>query len=135
MADIIDAAIERLETKKKSRVQAKIDAGKAVRVAPIIVAGLCSGDIERDRARRRAELRAAGETREIIFGLGSDGPEVIATGVNRGPRDDRAALERREIAPKPYAVALESKPIEPPRAQDPWLRASRSVSHFRLRSA
>ena len=57
-------------------------------MAPIIVGGLYRGDIERERARRTAELRAAGETREIIFGLGPNDPEVIATGVPRGGRDE-----------------------------------------------
>src|SRR5262249_37068574 len=64
--------------------------------------------------RRTAELRAAGETREIFFGP----PEVITTGVPRA-RDTKciAALKRGEFVASaasadPYKAFAESKLVE-----------------------
>ena len=58
---------------------------------PPIVVG-APGSVNAEKARRLAELRAAGETREVIFGFktadDSDVVEVIVTGVPRVGRDE-----------------------------------------------
>jgi hypothetical protein len=84
------AALEQLETERRRRLDERFEKGVAVRVPPVVV-GVpgCEGA---ERARRQAELRAAGETREVIFGFepddGSDVIDVIITGVPRPGRDD-----------------------------------------------
>jgi hypothetical protein len=84
------AAIERLTAHKERLIAEKIEKGLAVVVSPLVVGfPACEGA---EKARRQAELRAAGETREVIFGgVGSDAVEVILTGVPRAGRDDGTA--------------------------------------------
>jgi hypothetical protein len=84
------AAIERLTAHKERLIAEKIEKGLAVVVSPLVVGFPgCEGA---EKARRQAELRAAGETREVIFGgVGSDAVEVIFTGVPRAGRDDGTA--------------------------------------------
>jgi hypothetical protein len=86
---VIAAAIAKLEAEKQSPIEDKIAKGEAVRVPSIVVGSPASANAE--KARRLAELRAAGETREVIFGFkpadGSDAREVIVTGVPRAGRD------------------------------------------------
>jgi hypothetical protein len=95
MDDIRAAAIERLTTHKERLVEEKIMKGKAVRALLNVVVGgpeEIATVMETEKARKRAEMQAAGETREIIF----DEPLVIVTGVPRWERDEEyaAALER-----------------------------------------
>jgi hypothetical protein len=101
---VLAAAIAKLEAEKQSRIEEKIAKGEAVRVPPIVVGS--PGSVNAEKARRLAELRGAGETREVIFGFrpidGSGAIEVIVTGVPRRGRDvDIPATE----APKPVKVA------------------------------
>jgi hypothetical protein len=80
---IAAAAIERLEAERQRRIEKKVASGSAVRVPLCVVVGdpeQVAAEIESARARKPAELRKAGETREIIF----DEPMVINTGVPRG---------------------------------------------------
>jgi hypothetical protein len=81
----LQAALEQLEAERQRRAAEKIDAGKAVVVHPIVV-GL-SDSIAAEKARRIAELRAGGETREILFGAPESPGDVIVTGVPRHGRD------------------------------------------------
>jgi hypothetical protein len=84
------AVLEQLEIERQRRIDERVEKGEAVRVPPIVV-GVPSS-VAAEKARRLAELRAAGETREVIFGLkpddGSYATEVIVTGVPRRGRDD-----------------------------------------------
>jgi hypothetical protein len=82
----LEAALEQLEQERRRRQNEKVERGEAVRVPPIVVSE--PGDVAGEKARRLAELRAAGEAREVIFGHESDdGSEisVIITGVPRSP--------------------------------------------------
>jgi hypothetical protein len=99
------AELERqLEAEKERRIDEKIARGEAIRV-PLerhpngmlvaIVTGVPRGEskiVANDapyRARKVAELRAAGETREIYFEEpAEDDIGVIVTGVPRAGRDD-----------------------------------------------
>jgi hypothetical protein len=102
------AAIERLETEKQRRIDEKVEKGEAIREELYAV---CAGVedtadvLERAKASRIAELRAAGEKREIIF----DPIDVICTGVPRPGRDDKY-IERldRECA-KPEELRQREK--------------------------
>jgi hypothetical protein len=82
------AAIEQLEAEKRRRIDEKVERGEAIREP--LVAG-CGGvedaadALELVKASRIAELRAAGEKREIIF----DPIEVMLTGVPRTSRDSK----------------------------------------------
>jgi hypothetical protein len=83
---IAAAAIERLEAEKRRRIDEKVARGEAVRVTlPVIVIGADEA-LENNKAAMLAELRAAGETREVVFGLNDI--SVITTGVPRA--DDEA---------------------------------------------
>jgi hypothetical protein len=84
------AALEQLEEEKRRRIDEKIAKGEAVRVpSPVVVVGveqLTDALIERAKEDKLAELRAAGEKREVYFE--ADKPTVIVTGVPRTGRDD-----------------------------------------------
>jgi hypothetical protein len=86
----LEAALEQLEAEKQRRIDEKVEKGEAVRVpSPVVVVGVeqpTDALIERAKADKLAELRAAGEKREIYFD--ADKPTVIVTGVTRAGRDD-----------------------------------------------
>jgi hypothetical protein len=80
--DIAAAAIERLEAEKQRRIDEKVAKGEAVRVPLSLVIHdpeQVEAEIESAKASKLAELRKAGETREIVF----DPPLTISTGVPR----------------------------------------------------
>jgi hypothetical protein len=80
---IAAAAIDRLEAEKQRRIDEKVANGSAVRVPLCVVVcdpGEVAAEIQSVKATKLAELRKAGETREIVF----DEPMVINTGVPRG---------------------------------------------------
>jgi hypothetical protein len=84
--DIAAAAIERLEAEKQRRIDEKVARGEAVRVPLYVVVGgpeEADEQLELAKADKVAELRAAGERREIVF----DEPMVLITGVPRCDED------------------------------------------------
>jgi len=85
----LEAALAELEAEKQRRIDERVDKGEAVRVAsPVVVVGVeqpTDALLERAKADKIAELRAAGEKREIYFDAE---PTVIITGVPRAGRDD-----------------------------------------------
>src|SRR5262245_34764075 len=88
----IAEALERLEQERERRIAAKVEAGQA------IVVKLCAPatqDIAARKAHKLAELRSAGERREVIFNT-----LVFNTGVPRAGRDDDAATDNVPAAPK-----------------------------------
>jgi hypothetical protein len=98
------AVLAQLEAERARRSDEKIERGEAVR-GPVVVVGLDHpAAIERERNRITAELRAAGEQREIVWSGqrdpgGKEGITVIATGVPRPGRDEEyASLLARELA-------------------------------------
>jgi hypothetical protein len=103
MANEIDAeklaAFEALLRKDLER--RTIERGDAIHV-PLPTIVVSAGEdadtlIEKEKARLTAELRKAGETREVVF----DEPLVIFTGVPRGP--DRAEKDWAPLSPtNPY---------------------------------
>jgi hypothetical protein len=112
-AKTVIAAIERLEAEQKRRIDEKVEKGDAIREELYAV---CAGPddaadmLERVKASRIAELRAAGEKRQIIF----DPIEVIMTGVPRPGRDEKyiarlvrehAKLDAEEIRRREKAAA------------------------------
>jgi hypothetical protein len=77
----LDAALERLEAERERRLAEKIDAGEIIEVPLWVVAGSQAGacaQVEQAKADKLAELRAAGETREVVFDV-----TTVATGVAR----------------------------------------------------
>jgi hypothetical protein len=68
--DKLDAALERLQAEQSRRLQAKTEAGELVTV-PLCVAvrsaSKAPAAVEQAQARKLAELRAAGEEREVRF--------------------------------------------------------------------
>jgi hypothetical protein len=97
--NIVEAAIEEIRAERRRRLEERVERGEVVR-APFckdgmvhVVGILQDGQIEKWAAERIAELRASGETREIIL----DDPPlmegetepiwVIVTGVPRAGRD------------------------------------------------
>src|SRR5262245_9674224 len=98
-------ALERLEQERERRVAAKVEAGQAV-VVPLLVA--TSQDPAVRKAAKLAELRAAGEKREVIFDT-----TVVDTGVPRAARDDRPAAPKASEAP-PFPHRYEAPEPKPP---------------------
>jgi hypothetical protein len=75
----LDAALERLEAERERRLAEKIEAGEIIEVPIWVVAGSQAGacaQVEQAKADKLAELRAAGETREVVFEV-----TTVATGV------------------------------------------------------
>jgi hypothetical protein len=82
--DELKALREHARGRRERRIEAKIVAGEAVR-APLAITVQPGQDIdaavESEKARVLAELRGAGEAREIYF----EEPAIISTGVLRSP--------------------------------------------------
>ena len=91
------AALEQFEAEYSRRIDEKVEKGIAIRVpTPVVIVGVpeqadIDARVESAKAWQVAQLKAAGETREIYF---EDGIAVIITGVPRDGRDDQDALER-----------------------------------------
>jgi hypothetical protein len=95
MEETIIGAIERLEAEKRRRIDERVARGELVRVSlgdpdgiPVIVVGADEDPdekLELAKARKIAELRAAGDRRAVIFDTPEDAVTMILTGVPRGP--------------------------------------------------
>jgi hypothetical protein len=122
--DIAAAAIERLEAEKQRRIDEKVAKGEAVRVPLSLVIHdpeQVEAEIESAKASKLAELRKAGETREIVF----DPPLTISTGVPRNadfgkgwaPLPPAKPYDRYAVASdkprKPAMVRPSEEPAEP----------------------
>jgi hypothetical protein len=115
----LDDAIERLEAEHRRRIDEKVERGEAVRVTldPVVV-GLpdsAAGYIAWQRKDKLAELRAAGEKREVIFEwLNTDASgepiEAIITGVPRRGRDVPI-----DAPPGAKKIGVSDTPISPAR--------------------
>jgi hypothetical protein len=120
-ANIAAAAIAKLEAEKQRRTDEKIAKGEAVRVSlGAVVIGVAGPEraasmLKNARAKKIAELRAAGERREVVF---DDVVTTIITGVPRCGRDESADDEAPPIAKAPEDKA--------PRVED--FHARRKVS-------
>ena len=83
--------LARLEAEREQRLAEKIAAGEIVSVPLCIVAGSESearAKVERAKADKLAELRAAGDQREVMFDV-----ELVVTGVVRpGETADPASV-------------------------------------------
>jgi hypothetical protein len=107
-AKTVIAAIERLEAEQRRRIAEKVEKGDAIREE---LHAVCAGPedaadvLERLKASRIAELRAAGEKREIIF----DPIEVILTGVPRPGRDEKYFERLNQERAKPEEVRQREK--------------------------
>jgi hypothetical protein len=79
--DKLDATLARLEAEREQRLAERIEAGEVVRVPLCVVAGSESearAKVEEAKADKLKELRAGGETREVVFDV-----TTVATGVAR----------------------------------------------------
>jgi hypothetical protein len=79
--DKLEATLARLEAERERRAAERIEAGEVVSVPLWIVAGSeteARAQVEQAKADKLAELRAAGETREVVFEV-----TTVATGVAR----------------------------------------------------
>jgi hypothetical protein len=94
--DKLDAALERLQAERARRIAEKVEAGEVV-VVPLSVAVSTASKafaaVEQAQARKLAELRAAGEEREVRFDT-----TVVVTGV-AAPGEDIG--EEWKPAPRP----------------------------------
>jgi hypothetical protein len=75
----LDAALERLEAERERRLAERIEAGQIVSVPLCVVAGSESearAQVEEAKASALAELRAAGDQREVVFDV-----VLVVTGV------------------------------------------------------
>jgi hypothetical protein len=92
----LDAALERLQAEQSRRLQAKTEAGELVTVPLCVAVSTASkapAAVEQAQARKLAELRAAGEVREVRFDT-----RVVVTGV-AAPGEDIG--EEWKPAPRP----------------------------------
>src|SRR5262249_51511084 len=99
---------EQLEAERERRIDEKVEKGGAIRVPlPVAVVGgpeEAGAAAESARAAKLAELRAAGEKREIYFEEG-DAISVIITGVPRAGRDDNYVLPKVDTRMAPAMSA------------------------------
>src|SRR5262245_32241504 len=105
--DKIAAALERLEEERKRRVNEKIEAGLAVRVPLLATA---TQNLADRMADKMAELRAAGEGREVVFD-----PLIVATGVPRGEPISTGKADSDPLVTPRYPKP-EPLPVRPARA-------------------
>jgi hypothetical protein len=115
----LEAAIEELQAERERRVTARIEAGEAIRYE---LRGVVVHDHENAatvigaaKERKIAELRRAGEHREVIF----DDPVVIQTGVPRA-RSGWIVHGEVDASPGPAIELIDSKvePDAPPRVDE-----------------
>jgi hypothetical protein len=123
------AALEQFEAEYSRRIDEKVEKGIAIRVPPTVVIMGVADDvdarIEDAKTWTIAQLKAAGETREIYFE--DDAIEVIITGVPRAGRDNEAAVERLVKLAKErghpndpiLAQAAKARPVPPPPEPEP----------------
>jgi hypothetical protein len=115
------ALLARLEAEREQRVAEKIAAGEIVSVPLYIVAGSeseASARVEEAKADKLAELRAAGDQREVKFDV-----VLVVTGVVRpGETADRASVpsaptfsSREDAAIRPPMMS--ALPTPPPSAE------------------
>ena len=115
--NIAAAAIERLEAEHKRRI--KVAKGEALRVPlwAVCQPEQVAAEIERVKVSRLAELRQAGETREVVW----DEPLVIMTGVPRSPdfgKDWEPLRQRSPTTVTLRTTSLEHRPSSgPPRSR------------------
>ena len=110
----LEQAIEQLEAERARRVEAKIEAGQAVRGTPIVVGGI-------ESIADWKQPTHDSEGREIVFG--PDDVKYIITGVPRADRDPEycARLQRETERgeydapnkPLPHQPATETKAAPP----------------------
>jgi hypothetical protein len=82
-AEKLNDVLANLEAEKERRLQARIDAGELVSVQLFVVVSAASeidAKTEEAKAQKLAELRSAGEKREVHWDV-----ETIVTGVPRAP--------------------------------------------------
>src|SRR5215470_9393329 len=94
--DKLKAAVKQLRAEREQLIEASIESGTVVRVAVFTTRG---GNIEEAKQQKLAELKAAGEKRQVIF------DEVtIFSGVPRDPGFfKRAQIVKADDAPKERA--------------------------------
>jgi hypothetical protein len=101
----LDAALERLEAERERRLAEKIEAGEIIEVPLWVVAGSQAGacaQVEQAKADKLAELRAAGETREVVFEVTTVATGVVKFGEATGPAWKPTAPP---YLPRPSSVA------------------------------
>jgi hypothetical protein len=77
----LEAAIARIEQEKERRIAERVEAGELVTVPLSVTVGTAAeipAAVEQAEANKLAELRSAGETREVVFG-----GTICVTGVCR----------------------------------------------------
>jgi hypothetical protein len=111
--DELDATLARLESELARRLAEKIEAGEIVNVPLYIVAGsesVARARVEQTKAAKLAELRAGGETREVVFAI-----ELIVTGVlRRGEATETKPWKPTAYLPKRAEVVEEEVIREEP---------------------
>jgi hypothetical protein len=107
--DKLDAARERLEAERERRLHERIASGEIVSVPIFVVAGSeveVRKKVEEAKASALADLRAAGETREVVF----DDVTMAVTGVLR-PGE---AADPASVPSAPSFLSSEDRAIRPP---------------------
>src|SRR5215471_11541671 len=94
--DKLKAAVKQLRAEREQLIEASIESGTVVRVAVFATRG---GNIEEAKQQKLAELKAAGEKRQVIFD-----ELVIETGVPRSAAYfSRAQIVKADEPPKQRA--------------------------------
>ena len=118
----IEAAIARIKAEKERRLVEKVEAGEIINMPIFVVAGSESEartKVEGAKADKLAELRAAGDQREVVFTV-----ELVVTGVVRpGETADPASVpsapsfaSREDVGIRPPMMS--ALPTPPPHAPD-----------------
>jgi hypothetical protein len=106
----IEAAIARIKAEKERRLAEKVEAGEIIDMPIFVVAGSefeASAKVEQAKADKLAELRAAGDQREVKFTV-----ELIVTGVlRRGEATETEPWKPRPPLPAPPDEVVEEEAV------------------------
>ena len=110
------AVLERLEAEEARRLAEKAEAGEIVSVVLSVVVGkssLIAAAVEQAKTDKLKELRAAGETREIVLGV-----NTVITGVCRPGEDTGTTPVWKPMSP-PYLPSVAPDPDEEAVREEP----------------
>jgi hypothetical protein len=105
--DKLDATLERLESEQARRRAERIEAGEIVSVPLFIVAGsesVARAKVEQTKADKLAELRTAGDLREVVFDI-----TLVVTGV---VKFGEATGEPRKPMPSLRTPTVKQLPVD-----------------------
>jgi D-serine deaminase-like pyridoxal phosphate-dependent protein len=140
----IEAAIARIKAEKERRLVEKVEAGEIINMPIFVVAGSeseASAKVAEAKEAKLAELRAAGDQREVVFAVTMAITGVVRPGETADPASVPSApafSSREDVAIRPATTAARS-PVPPDEVVEEEAgkspRSSRPTSVFKSANA